>query len=262
MKLLQGTAKTRQRRLCLLGIPKECPTVALVVIVAINMEPVQRQQKDSPSEICARTAYLSFVERLVYILYSYARSQSTLTRAQPTEKIHKSLYALHSIALSLHGQNTRIKVLWRALFSVTMSLAQKACCSLPWKTICTVIFCYLQILTHFGWLILTMLLFFLQHSKSATYSVGMQKTYSLICLAMEEDKIDQTKKAPLKLPFLSWGTKNRQKAASTLCLPSAVAGSSQIKKKLSPFTLLNTESSLYWIFQKDRLTWHFSLKCI
>uniref|UniRef100_A0A8B9QAD2 Rhophilin Rho GTPase binding protein 2 n=1 Tax=Apteryx owenii TaxID=8824 RepID=A0A8B9QAD2_APTOW len=82
-------------------------------------------------------------------------------------------------------------------------------------------------------------------SMSATYSVGMQKTYSLICLAMEEDKIDQTKKAPPKLPFLSWGTKNRQKAASTLCLPSAVDGSSQIKKKLSPFTLLNTESSLY-----------------
>lgn len=100
-----------------------------------------------------------------------------------------------------------------------------------------------------------MLLFFLQHSKSATYSMGMQKTYSLICLAMDEDKTDQTKKAPLKLPFLSWRTKNRQKAASTLCLPSAVAGSSQIKKKLSPFTLLNTESSLYWIFQKDLLMW-------
>lgn len=62
---------------------------------------------------------------------------------------------------------------------------------------------------------------------------------------MEEDKIDQTKKTPLKLPFLSWGTKNRQKAASTLCLPSAVAGSSHIKKKLSPLTLLNSESSLY-----------------
>ncbi|XP_015729424.1 rhophilin-2 [Coturnix japonica] len=83
------------------------------------------------------------------------------------------------------------------------------------------------------------------HSKSATYSVGMQKTYSLICLAMDENKTDQAKKAPLKLPFLSWGTKNRQKAASTLCLPSAVAGSSQVKKKLSPFTLLGTESSLY-----------------
>ncbi|XP_042677634.1 rhophilin-2 [Centrocercus urophasianus] len=83
------------------------------------------------------------------------------------------------------------------------------------------------------------------HNKSATYSVGMQKTYSLICLAMEENKTDQAKKAPLKLPFLSWGTKNRQKSASTLCLPSAVAGSSQVKKKFSPFTFLGTESSLY-----------------
>uniref|UniRef100_A0A8D0H601 Rhophilin-2 n=1 Tax=Sphenodon punctatus TaxID=8508 RepID=A0A8D0H601_SPHPU len=84
------------------------------------------------------------------------------------------------------------------------------------------------------------------HNKSATYSVGMQKTYSLICLAMEEDKIDKTKKVTPKLSFLIWGTKNRQKAASTLCLPSAVSGSSPAKKKLaSPFTLLNTESSLY-----------------
>ncbi|XP_019391387.1 PREDICTED: rhophilin-2 isoform X2 [Crocodylus porosus] len=84
------------------------------------------------------------------------------------------------------------------------------------------------------------------HSKSATYSVGMQKTYSLICLAMEEDKIDHSKKTTTpKVPFLSWGAKNRQKAASTLCLPSAVAGSSQTKKLTSPFTLLNTESSLY-----------------
>lgn len=84
------------------------------------------------------------------------------------------------------------------------------------------------------------------HNKSATYSVGMQKTYSLVCLAMEEDKTDQVKKGTPKLPFLSWGTKNRQKAASTLCLPSAVIGSSPTKKKLtSPFTLLSTDSSLY-----------------
>ncbi|XP_019361141.1 PREDICTED: rhophilin-2 isoform X2 [Gavialis gangeticus] len=84
------------------------------------------------------------------------------------------------------------------------------------------------------------------HNKSATYSVGMQKTYSLICLAMEEDKIDHSKKTTTpKVPFLSWGAKNRQKAASTLCLPSAIAGSSQTKKLTSPFTLLNTESSLY-----------------
>ncbi|XP_062997032.1 rhophilin-2 [Elgaria multicarinata webbii] len=84
------------------------------------------------------------------------------------------------------------------------------------------------------------------HNKSATYSVGMQKTYSLICLAMEEEKIHKAKKVTPKLSFLSWGTKNRQKAASTLCLPSIVTGSSPAKKKLaSPFTLLNTDSSLY-----------------
>nr|XP_020668313.1 rhophilin-2 isoform X3 [Pogona vitticeps] len=84
------------------------------------------------------------------------------------------------------------------------------------------------------------------HNKSATYSVGMQKTYSLVCLVMEEDKTDQAKKGTPKLSFLSWGTKNRQKAASTLCLPAAVTGSSPTKKKLtSPFTLLSTDSSLY-----------------
>ncbi|XP_077166262.1 rhophilin-2 isoform X1 [Paroedura picta] len=84
------------------------------------------------------------------------------------------------------------------------------------------------------------------YNKSATYSVGMQKTYSLICLAMEEDKIDTTKKVTPKPSFLSWGTKNRQKAASTLCLPSVVTGSSLAKKKLaSPFTLLSSEGSLY-----------------
>uniref|UniRef100_A0A8C8R899 Rhophilin Rho GTPase binding protein 2 n=1 Tax=Pelusios castaneus TaxID=367368 RepID=A0A8C8R899_9SAUR len=85
------------------------------------------------------------------------------------------------------------------------------------------------------------------HNKSATYSVGMQKTYSLICLAMEENKIDKTKKTIPKLSFLSWGTKNRQKAASTLCLPSAVAGSAQTKKRVdSCLTALNTESSLWF----------------
>ncbi|XP_060110102.1 rhophilin-2 [Heteronotia binoei] len=84
------------------------------------------------------------------------------------------------------------------------------------------------------------------YNKSATYSVGMQKTYSLICLAMEEDKIDTTKKVTPKLSFLSWGSKNRQKAASTLCLPSVVTGNSSAKKKLgSPFTLLSSEGSLY-----------------
>ncbi|XP_017359737.1 rhophilin-2 [Cebus imitator] len=86
------------------------------------------------------------------------------------------------------------------------------------------------------------------HSKCATYSVGMQKTYSMICLAIEDDdKADKTKKISKKLSFLSWGTnKNRQKSASTLCLPSVGVARPQIKKKLpSPFSLLNSDSSLY-----------------
>ncbi|XP_032026274.1 rhophilin-2 [Hylobates moloch] len=86
------------------------------------------------------------------------------------------------------------------------------------------------------------------HSKSATYSVGMQKTYSMICLAIDDDeKTDKTKKISKKLSFLSWGTnKNRQKSASTLCLPSVGAARPQVKKKLpSPFSLLNSDSSWY-----------------
>ncbi|XP_006888821.1 PREDICTED: rhophilin-2-like [Elephantulus edwardii] len=86
------------------------------------------------------------------------------------------------------------------------------------------------------------------HSKCVTYSVGMQKTYSMICLAIDDDeKTDKTKKVSKKLSFLSWGTnKNRQKFASTMCLPAVGVAVPHIKKKLpSPFSLLNTDSSLY-----------------
>nr|XP_033799285.1 rhophilin-2 isoform X2 [Geotrypetes seraphini] len=83
------------------------------------------------------------------------------------------------------------------------------------------------------------------HNKCATYSMGMQKTYSMICLAIDEDKNDKTKKISKKLSFLSWGFKNRQKAASTLCLPSAINGKSRVEKKLSPFTDLNYDGVLY-----------------
>lgn len=79
----------------------------------------------------------------------------------------------------------------------------------------------------------------------------MQKTYSMICLAIDDDdddKTDKTKKISKKLSFLSWGTnKNRQKSASTLCLPSVGVARPQVKKKLpSPFSILNSDSSLYW----------------
>ncbi|XP_037372272.1 rhophilin-2 [Talpa occidentalis] len=86
------------------------------------------------------------------------------------------------------------------------------------------------------------------HSKCATYSVGMQKTYSMICLAMEndDDKTDKNKKISKKLSFLSWGTnKNRQKSASTLCLPSVGVVRPHIKKKLPALSLLNNDSFLY-----------------
>ncbi|KAM6222960.1 rhophilin-2 [Rhynchocyon petersi] len=86
------------------------------------------------------------------------------------------------------------------------------------------------------------------HNKCATYSVGMQKTYSMICLAIDDDdKTDKTKKISKKLSFLSWSTnKNRQKSASTMCLPSVGVSRPNVKKKLpSPFSLLNTDSSLY-----------------
>lgn len=86
------------------------------------------------------------------------------------------------------------------------------------------------------------------HNKCATYSVGMQKTYSMICLAIEgDDKSDKTKKISKKLSFLGWGTsKNRQKSASTLCLPSVGVSRPQVKKKFPPpFSLLNSDSSLY-----------------
>ncbi|KAM5237313.1 rhophilin-2 [Ctenodactylus gundi] len=86
------------------------------------------------------------------------------------------------------------------------------------------------------------------HSKCATYSVGMQKTYSMICLSIDDDdKADKTKKISKKLSFLSWGTnKNRQKSASTLYLPAVGVARPPMKKKLpTPFSLLNSDSSLY-----------------
>ncbi|XP_072823365.1 rhophilin-2 [Vicugna pacos] len=86
------------------------------------------------------------------------------------------------------------------------------------------------------------------HSKCATFSVGMQKTYSMICLAIDDDdKTDKNKKVSKKRSFLSWSiNKNRQKSVSTLCLPSVGVPGPPVKKKLpSPFSLLNSDSSLY-----------------
>ncbi|XP_078526573.1 rhophilin-2 [Lissotriton helveticus] len=85
------------------------------------------------------------------------------------------------------------------------------------------------------------------HNKSATYSVGMEKSYSMIGLSIHEDKIDTTKKITKKLSFLSWGVKNRPKSVSTLCLPAAAKGLDQRKDQRlgTSFADLDTESSLY-----------------
>ncbi|KAK6479919.1 rhophilin-2-like isoform X1 [Huso huso] len=81
-------------------------------------------------------------------------------------------------------------------------------------------------------------------NKSATYCGGLAKTYSMICLAMDDDKIGKTQKVTKKLAFLSWGNKNKQKTASTLSLPSAVAKTLPSKNRLST-AFSNTDSSLY-----------------
>uniref|UniRef100_A0A8C2AHU7 Rhophilin-2 n=1 Tax=Cyprinus carpio TaxID=7962 RepID=A0A8C2AHU7_CYPCA len=56
-------------------------------------------------------------------------------------------------------------------------------------------------------------------TKSATYG-GLPKTYSMICLAHDEDD-KKSHKVAKKPSFLSWGLKNKQKSGSTLSLPSA-----------------------------------------
>ncbi|XP_068117151.1 rhophilin-2 [Hyperolius riggenbachi] len=84
------------------------------------------------------------------------------------------------------------------------------------------------------------------HNKSATYSAGMQKTYSLVCLNMD-DNIPKTQKATKKPSFLSWGFRNnRQKAASTLCLPATSASKPQSSRLfLSPYDSPACDSAMY-----------------
>ncbi|KAK7176315.1 hypothetical protein R3I93_000539 [Phoxinus phoxinus] len=58
-------------------------------------------------------------------------------------------------------------------------------------------------------------------TKSATYCGGLPKTYSMICLAHDEDdKNPKSRKVAKKPSFLSWGLKNKN-SSSTLSLPTA-----------------------------------------
>ncbi|KAM3876724.1 rhophilin-2 [Diretmus argenteus] len=59
-------------------------------------------------------------------------------------------------------------------------------------------------------------------SKSATFCGNLPKTYSMICLAFDDDdKNPKSRKVSKKSSFLSWGLKNKLKSASTLSLPTA-----------------------------------------
>uniref|UniRef100_UPI0037E8787D rhophilin-2 isoform X2 n=1 Tax=Semicossyphus pulcher TaxID=241346 RepID=UPI0037E8787D len=57
-------------------------------------------------------------------------------------------------------------------------------------------------------------------TKSATFCGNLPKTYSMICLAHDDDE-KKSRKVTKKSSFISWGLKNKLKSASTLSLPTA-----------------------------------------
>ncbi|KAK2919710.1 rhophilin-2 isoform X1 [Channa argus] len=58
-------------------------------------------------------------------------------------------------------------------------------------------------------------------TKSATFCGNLPKTYSMICLAYDnDDKNSKSRKVTKKSSFISWGLKNKLKSASTLSLPT------------------------------------------
>uniref|UniRef100_A0A667YJ10 Rhophilin, Rho GTPase binding protein 2 n=1 Tax=Myripristis murdjan TaxID=586833 RepID=A0A667YJ10_9TELE len=87
-------------------------------------------------------------------------------------------------------------------------------------------------------------------TKSATFCGNLPKTYSMICLAFDDDdKNPKSRKVTKKPSFLSWGLKNRLKSASTLSLPTADASSTLPWSKPCPTfpssSSYNNDSALY-----------------
>ncbi|KAM6942618.1 rhophilin-2 [Xenentodon cancila] len=87
-------------------------------------------------------------------------------------------------------------------------------------------------------------------TKSATFSGNLPKTYSMICLAYnDEDKHPKSRKVTKKSSFLSWGLKNKMKSASTLSLPTAdYSGALPWNKPCPTFpssSSYNNDSALY-----------------
>uniref|UniRef100_A0A3Q1F7I0 Rhophilin, Rho GTPase binding protein 2 n=1 Tax=Acanthochromis polyacanthus TaxID=80966 RepID=A0A3Q1F7I0_9TELE len=87
-------------------------------------------------------------------------------------------------------------------------------------------------------------------TKSATFCGNLPKTYSMICLAYDDDdKNPKSRKVTKKSSFLSWGLKNKLKSASTLSLPTADhSGALPWNKPCPTFpssSSYNNDSSLY-----------------
>ncbi|XP_071344375.1 rhophilin-2 isoform X2 [Trachinotus anak] len=87
-------------------------------------------------------------------------------------------------------------------------------------------------------------------TKSATFCGNLPKTYSMICLAYDDDdKNPKSRKVTKKSSFLSWGLKNKLKSASTLSLPTADHSSTQPWNKQYPTfpssSSYNNDSALY-----------------
>lgn len=87
-------------------------------------------------------------------------------------------------------------------------------------------------------------------TKSATFCGNLPKTYSMICLAYnEDDKNSKVRKVAKKSSFLSWGLKNKMKSASTLSLPTVdKAGALPWNKPCPTFpssSSYNNDSGLY-----------------
>ncbi|XP_072237114.1 rhophilin-2 isoform X2 [Leuresthes tenuis] len=87
-------------------------------------------------------------------------------------------------------------------------------------------------------------------TKSATFCGNLPKTYSMICLAYnDDDKHSKSRKVTKKPSFISWGLKNKMRSVSTLSLPTAdQSGSLPWNKPCPTFpssSSYNNDSALY-----------------
>ncbi|XP_070848186.1 rhophilin-2 isoform X2 [Chaetodon trifascialis] len=87
-------------------------------------------------------------------------------------------------------------------------------------------------------------------TKSATFCGNLPKTYSMICLAYDDDdKNPKSRKVTKKSSFINWGLKNKLKSASTLSLPTSDHSSTLPWNKPCPTfpssSSYNNDSALY-----------------